>query len=267
MQHQPPDPSGLTYTCAQRIATITLNRPERLNAFDDDLIRALLAALRRFDQDGDADVAVLCGNGRAFSSGADVHARQLRAASEFAAMGGMSTHDADPYRFLLEGEHWKPVIGAVHGYALGLALVLALKCDLLIAEEGCRFQITETPRGLSGALVWGLMHERGASALATDASLTGRYFDAAEAHAAGLVHTLTGAGQARATALNLAAQIARHPPLGVRATVRVRRAALRQLQRQILDQTEPLALHLTDDFREAAQAWAEKRPAGPWRAR
>src|ERR1700730_6616269 len=76
------------YTCKDRIATITLNRPEKLNAFNDDLVPHLADALRRFDLDSEAQVAVLCGRGRAFSSGADVHQRQLRKREEFEALGG-----------------------------------------------------------------------------------------------------------------------------------------------------------------------------------
>ena len=66
------------YACSNLVATLTLNRPDRLNAFSDDLVRHLADALRRFDLDPDAQVAIICGRGRAFSSGADVHQRQLR---------------------------------------------------------------------------------------------------------------------------------------------------------------------------------------------
>src|SRR5712671_1905007 len=76
------------YACRDQVATLTLNRPERLNAFSDDLVRHLADALRRFDLDPEAQVAVICGNGRAFSSGADVHQRQLRRREEFLEHGG-----------------------------------------------------------------------------------------------------------------------------------------------------------------------------------
>jgi len=66
------------YDCRDRIAALTLNRPDRLNAFSDNLVRHLMDALRRFDLDSEAHVAIICGKGRAFSSGADVHQRQLR---------------------------------------------------------------------------------------------------------------------------------------------------------------------------------------------
>ena len=76
------------YDCRDQIATLTLNRPDRLNAFSDDLVRHLMDALRRFDLDPEAQVAIVCGKGRAFSSGADVHQRQLRRREEFEEHGG-----------------------------------------------------------------------------------------------------------------------------------------------------------------------------------
>ena len=76
------------YACSNQVATLTLNRPDRLNAFSDDLVRQLADALRRFDLDPEAQVAIICGKGRAFSSGADVHQRQLRKREEFEEHGG-----------------------------------------------------------------------------------------------------------------------------------------------------------------------------------
>ncbi len=76
------------YTCADHVATLTLNRPEKLNAFSDELVVALNEALRRFDADAEAYVAIIHGRGRAFSSGADVLQRQLRKREEFERLGG-----------------------------------------------------------------------------------------------------------------------------------------------------------------------------------
>src|SRR5260370_12535981 len=76
------------YACSNQVTTLTLNRPDRLNAFSDDLVRHLADALRRFDLDPEAQVAIICGKGRAFSSGADVHQRQLRKREEFKEHGG-----------------------------------------------------------------------------------------------------------------------------------------------------------------------------------
>src|SRR5262249_58991815 len=80
----------VTYECADQIATVTLNRPEKLNAFSDDSVRELAARMRQFDTDPDARVAILRGAGRAFSSGADVQQRQLRPRAELERLGGPS---------------------------------------------------------------------------------------------------------------------------------------------------------------------------------
>src|SRR5690348_18418089 len=84
---------SILYECAERIATITFNRPNKLNAFDDDQVRRLAAALRRFDTDPAAEVAILCGRGRAFSSGDDVQQRQLSTREEIEQLGGPQAHD------------------------------------------------------------------------------------------------------------------------------------------------------------------------------
>src|SRR5262245_4694224 len=100
------------------IVTLTLNRPEKLNAFSDELVGVLGEALHRFDADDSAEIAILCGGGRAFSSGADVHQRQLRSREEFLKLGGpqgRGTHSAD---LLTKAVNWKPVIAAPHGYVL-----------------------------------------------------------------------------------------------------------------------------------------------------
>ena len=137
------------YDVRDRVATITFNRPSRLNAFNDDMTREALAAMRRFDLDPEADVAVLTGAGRAFSSGADVQQRQLRPREEMEKHGGPQARDANSENLLTDCVNWKPVICAAHGYVLGLALGIALECDLIVAEEGTKFQVTEAPNGSS----------------------------------------------------------------------------------------------------------------------
>jgi enoyl-CoA hydratase/carnithine racemase len=175
------------YECRDQVATLTLNRPEKLNAFNDDLVRHLAEALRRFDLDPEAEVAVLCGRGSAFSSGAGVHQRQLRRREEFVALGGPQGWGANSADLFTRSVNWKPVIAAPHGYAMGLAFGIVLESDLIVAEAGTRFQITETSRGLGGARYWALLHFRGTAAFANEAALTDRFFSAEEAIAARIV--------------------------------------------------------------------------------
>ena len=265
-------PSGsaqelMEYSRDGNIVTIRFNRPDRLNAFSDDMVLALGDALRRFDTDPDAHLAILCGKGRAFSSGADVHQRQLRPREELERLGGPEGSGARVGDLLTQAVNWKPVIAAVHGYVLGLAVGITLECDLIVAEEGTRFQITETSRGIGGAKYWGLMHFRGAAAFGNEVALTGRWFTAEEAFEARVIDRLAPAGELMNVTRELAESVTKNPPLSVRATVRTRRWYLDQLNREIKMQTAPLKLHLSDDFREAASAFAEKRDPRPFTGR
>jgi enoyl-CoA hydratase/carnithine racemase len=249
------------------IATITFNRPNKLNAFDDNQVRRLGEALRRFDIDPEAQVGIVCGRGRAFSSGADVQQRQLRTREEFERLGGPQAHDANAADLLTRTVNWKPVIAAAHGYVMGLALGLVLECDLIVAEEGTKFQVTETGRGLGGARHWGLLQSRGGGAFGTEVALTGRFFTAEEALAAGLINRIAPRGKYYEVAMELAREIVKIPPLSVRATVRTRRWYMDQLSREIMMQAQPLKLYLSEDFQEAARAFTEKRPSKPFKGR
>ena len=257
----------ILYERAGAIVTITFNRPEKLNAFDDEQVVALSDALRRFDLDGQANVAILRGTGRAFSTGADVHKRQLRSREEFEALGGPQGHGAHAGDLLLRAVNWKPVIAAPHGYVMGLAVGIMLDSDLIVAEAGTRIHITETSRGLGGAMYWGLTQFRGAAAFGTEVALTGRWFTAEEAHGAGMINRLAPAGEGLAAARALADEVNSNPPLSVRSTVRVRRQALARHRREIMAQTATEKLYLTEDFQEAARAFAEKREPAPFKGR
>ncbi len=256
------------YVCTDHVATITLNRPEKLNAFNDELVVALDDALRRFDVEEDAWVAVLCGKGRAFSSGADVQQRQLRSREEFQRLGGPQGKGANSHDLFTHAVNWKPVISAPHGYVMGLAVGVVFDCDdLVVAEAGTKFQITETPRGLTGARYWGMLAQRGAGAFATEVALTGRFFSAEELLAAGLINRVAAAGSTLEVAHELARAVNQNPPLSVRSVVRTRRWYMEQLTRDILMQTAPLKLYLSEDFQESARAFAEKRPPKPYKGR
>ena len=111
------------------------------------------------------------------------------------------------------------------------------------------------------------MNYRGGGAFATEMALTGRFFSAEEAFAAGLINRLAAKGGHLDAARELAAEVLRNPPLSVRATVRTRRWYVSRLMQEIKMQTAPLKLHLTEDFQEAARAFTEKRPPAPFKGR
>lgn len=257
----------VNYSVVDRVATIEINRPAKRNAINRAATAALVAAFERFDEDDAADVAILCGAGPAFSSGADVGESQMATRTELERSRdplGL----AHPFAELLHRcRNWKPVIAAVHGYAMGMSLGLMLDCDLSVCDEDTRLQVTETTRGLGGYRHWALMKARGAAMFADEVCLTGRPFSAQEALTAGLVTRVAPAGGGRDIALALARDMAACPPLSVRETVRIRRWHMHGKTREIAFQTEGARLHLTEDFQEAVRAFNEKRAPGPFRAR
>ncbi|MBS0642442.1 MAG: enoyl-CoA hydratase/isomerase family protein [Acetobacteraceae bacterium] len=255
------------YECQDKIATIAMNRPEKLNAVSDEVVRQLMAAFRRFDADPDAYVAILCGRGRAFCSGADVHQRQLRSREEFERLGGPQGHGANAADLLFQSVNFKPVIAAVHGYVLGLGLGMVLDCDLIVAETETRFQLTETSRGLGAAKHWAQFHFRGAGAFGDEVSLTGRYFTAEEAHAANVINRVAPKDKVMEVAQAMARDVAANPPLSVRATVRARRWNLDRYAKEAAFMQAPMKLYLTEDFHEAALAFKEKRKPRSFKGR
>jgi enoyl-CoA hydratase/carnithine racemase len=103
------------YSRDEHVVTITLNRSEKRNAFNAELVKELRAALLRFEADDDAFVAVLTGSGPCFSSGADVGERQIRSVAEFDRLGGPQEPDAHTADLLARLPKSKPIVAAVHG--------------------------------------------------------------------------------------------------------------------------------------------------------
>jgi enoyl-CoA hydratase/carnithine racemase len=206
------------YEVRDEIAYLSFNRPEKHNALRDEDLAALIDALHRLDGDENAQIGILFGNGRSFSSGGDVSERLQRSMDEQSTSG--RTNES---RAFVECENWKPVIAAVHGYCLGHALGTALMCDHLVAARDARFQVTETKIGLP---MLGLLPRLGRPAFATDVVMTGRTFSAEEAWDAGFVTRLVDEGGHVDAATELARLILDNPQRAVRETVRVRRTML-----------------------------------------
>src|SRR5262249_47485444 len=194
------------YETKGSICYITLNRPEKLNAANDRLVEDVNDALFEFDADGELHVAIVAGAGRAFCSGADVQQRQLRTREELKRLGGPAGRRSRE-NGLAETVNWKPVIAAVHGYALGLGYSLSQSCDLVVPAEGTQFQIREVQRGLGGAQHWVATWFWTGSRFANEVALTGRMFTAEEAFRHGMVNRVVPGAQLMSTAESLAADI------------------------------------------------------------
>ena len=248
---------AVTYRREGRIAYVTLNRPCVLNAVNKALEQDLAAALHEFDMDEEAWVAVLHGAGRAFCSGADVRERFHNPdPRQRDADWGMGMN---PEGFLGRTINWKPVIAAVHGYCLGYGLVIAAECDLIVAEEGAAFGLTETLRGFQGGPAWAKVQNFMPSKMTTEMLLTGQSQTAETLMGHGLINRVTAQGKHLEGALSLAEEILRAPPLAVRAGVRVTRWPWVRAAAEADYYQAALRLHNTHDFEESASAFVEKR--------
>jgi enoyl-CoA hydratase/carnithine racemase len=246
------------YEPKDAICHIVLNRPEKLNAANDQLVEEVNDALFEFDADPELKVAIISGAGRAFCSGADVRQRQLRTRDELRRLGGPAGRRSRE-NGLGDAVNWKPVIAAVHGYALGLGYSLSQSCDLVVAAAGTKFQIREVQRGLASGQHWVATWFWTGSRFANEVALTGRMFTAEEALHHGMVNRVVPEAELLSTAEALAAEILENPPLSVRANVRVMRWFVNEMQRQSRYYTQGLGLHLSEDFQESARAFVEKR--------
>ena len=197
------------------IAYMAFNRPEKHNALRDEDLQGLIDALRWLDETDEAQIGILHGRGRSFSSGADVAAR-LQASME----EGSTDARVNETEAFLDCVNWKPVIAAVHGYCLGHAMHTALQCDLVVAGRDTRFQVTEIRIGLP---MTSLFDKLGNRAFADEVALTGRMFTAEEARDAGMISRLADIGEHVAQAEAIARAIMANPPSAVREHVRIRR--------------------------------------------
>jgi len=245
--------SFVTYERKDRVALITLNRPERMNALGTELRQDLIEADRRFAEDEEAWVAVYTGAGdKAFCVGLDL---------KEAAERGSRQEKILPSRFIPHIEQVKPTIAAINGYAYGGGFEMALRCDVRICAENAVFALAEVRRGLcppSGSFtlprligtsnaMWWLM--------------SGEPIDAREALRIGLVTRVVPPSELLPTALKMGEIIAANAPLAVRAT-----KELVKLGSEVSMQYGfKLALGTIDavwgseDAAEGARAFAEKR--------
>ena len=242
------------------IATITLNRPERLNAMDAEHYRALSEAWTTVRDDPAIRVAVITGAGeRSFTTGADLKSF-VPAAPSMAEL--MLTQQG---QLLNRGlEVWKPVVAAVNGYCLGGGMTLLLAADIRVAAEHATFGVAEVKRGVfpgnggTQRIVRQLPH-----AIAMELLLTGDSIDAAAAARWGLVNKVVPAAELMATALDYARRIAANAPLAVQAAkelaIRSRDVDLATGLR--LEQLMLRHLQGTEDVQEGTAAFAQKRPA------
>lgn len=242
-----------------RVAIITVNRPDKLNALNDQVRNDMLAALAEIETDDAVGVVVITGAGeKSFIAGADI--------GEFAGRTPFDQRHAmrSPRIFDIMSSFPKPVIAMINGFCLGGGCELALSCDFRIASEKARFGQPEIKLGLipGGGGTQRLPRLVG-TGQALRLILSGDMIDAAEAKQIGLVEMVVPAEELRTKTLELANRIASMSPL----TLKVAKEAVRASEKMSVDEGVNYERDLfclcfsTADKEEGVKAFLEKRPA------
>jgi enoyl-CoA hydratase/carnithine racemase len=255
----------IRYEVADNVLTITLDRPDRLNAWTPTMQRELIEAMDRADEDDEVRAIVVTGAGRAYCAGADLEAGGATFDWRERGVDGEVPRDGGGTFVLRVFESTKPVIGAINGPAVGVGITMTLPMDVRIAAEGAKMGFVFTRRGIvpEACSSWFLPRVVGISQ-ALEWAATGRVFSAEEALAGGLVRSLHPADQvldeARALALEIAENAA---PVSV--------ALARRMMWTMLGADHPMQAHRadsrgmfsrgqSDDAREGVTSFLEKRP-------
>ncbi len=255
---------SIIYEKKERIAIITINRPEVRNALDFEAIEALNKAWIDFRDDPNLWVAIITGAGdKAFSAGADVRkigefysklssAERLEMAEKEPGLGGITRNL----------EIWKPIIAAINGYCLAGGMEIALSCDIRIASENAVFGLTEARLGIMpGAGGTQRLPRLIPLAKALEMLLLAKRLDAQEALQIGLVNKVVPLSELMSTAMEMAQTICERGPLAVRA---IKKAVLRGLEMPLregllLEQYLAEPLRQSEDAKEGIRAFIEKR--------
>lgn len=246
------------------VATVTLNRPERLNALTFDIYAELTQTFQALSSEPGVRAVILTGTGKAFCSGGDVHdiigpltSRDFRGLLDFTRMTCELVFSIRACR--------RPVIAALNGTVAGAGAVIAAACDIRIAAESARIAFLFTKVGLSGAdmgAAWLLPRIVGFGR-ASELLMTGDFITAAEAHRIGLYNHVVADAQVAAAARALAGRLARGPAFALEITKdALNREAAMDLPAALEAEAQIQAsLMLYPDFREAYDAFRDKREA------
>jgi 2-(1,2-epoxy-1,2-dihydrophenyl)acetyl-CoA isomerase len=254
-------PHELIESVTERVATLTLNRPDRLNALSSPIIDGLLEALPRLAADPEVAVVVLTGAGRGFCAGGDVKS-MAEGTSQLRVEDAVQRLRARMEVSRLLHEIPKPTIAMVNGPAAGAGLAMALACDLRIASESARFITAFAKVGFSGDFGGSyFLSKLVGTGKARELYYTGEALDAGQALALGLVNAVVPGFELLEATTALAQRLAGGPGVALALMKQNFNAAETDTLSELLDLE---ALHQiqtarTDDHQEAARAFVEKR--------
>ena len=255
----------IRYDLDDHLLTITLSRPDRLNAFTPTMGRELIEAFDRADADDDVRAVIVTGEGRAFCAGADLGGgggtfdwRERQEGDEVPRDGGGMVA-------LRIFESTKPVIAAINGPAVGVGITMTLPMDIRLAADGAKIGFVFARRGIvpEAASSWFLPRVVGISQ-AMEWVATGRVFSAEEALAGRLVRSVHAPLDLMPAARTLAAEIAESAPVSVAVARRLlwtMLGASHPMEAHRADSRAMLARGQSDDAREGVTSFLEKRPA------
>jgi enoyl-CoA hydratase/carnithine racemase len=256
----------ILYEVADNIATITLHRPDKLNAFTNRMLKEIISAFDEIDADDNVRAVIVTGSGRAFCAGADLSGGGetfAKGGSDVAAKTGV-IRDGGGLVALRIFESTKPVIGAINGAAVGVGVTMTLPMDIRLASDATRFGFVFARRGIvpEAASSWFLPRIVGISQ-AAEWCYTGRMIGADEAKEAGLVRSVHAPEELLGVAQGIAREIAENAaPVSVALT--------RKMLWRMLGAEHPMEAHrvdsrainsrgASDDAREGVMSFLEKR--------
>lgn len=258
----------ILYSVDGPVATITLNRPDKMNAFTNRMLKEMIAAFDASDADDDVRAVIVTGAGRAFCAGADLSGGGetfAKGGSDVAAKSGV-VRDGGGLVALRIFDSKKPVIGAINGAAVGVGVTMTLPMDIRLASDGAKFGFVFAKRGIvpEAASSWFLPRLVGISQ-AAEWCYTGRIIGAEEALRGRLVRSVHAGDELMNVAREIALEIAN-------GTAPVSVALTRQMLWRMLGADHPMEAHRVDsrainsrgasaDASEGVMSFLEKRPA------
>ena len=238
--------SAVTYKRDGMVAVISMNKPDRMNRLDAELVDGLHDRWVQFMADDAARVAVLAGNGKAFSAGADLKAVPHHLYHGIPGIG----YPVD-----------KPVVAAVQGWCIGGGMVLTTMADIMIVAEDAKFSYPEVKIAFSGGLISNLV-TRIPHKIAMELLLVGDTIDAQRAYEVGYANKIVAVDQLMPTAMDYARRIAETAPMPSRMLKRFAAETLPKGPTEIagIARSQVDAINRSEDWIEGRAAFTEKRP-------